>query len=205
MKEHLAIFNEQQQKIGTATREEVHRLGHWHETFHCWFLRKEEDEYYITFQMRSSLKQDYPNLLDITAAGHLLAHETVQDGLREVEEELGITLSFEELHSLGVILYNVTTDAFIDREICHVFLYLYEGMPRYELQREEVSGLLEAKFTDFYAFCRGTKEILILSGFLEDTEGIRTEVNMTANKQAFVPHEDTYLLKVASRIAKFIK
>src|SRR5690625_3509946 len=69
--EMLNIFDDHKQPIGVATREEVHRMGYWHETFHCWFITLEGNQEYIDFQLRSPQKQDYPNLLDITAAGHL--------------------------------------------------------------------------------------------------------------------------------------
>ena len=68
-------------------REEIHRLGYWHETFHCWFVKKVHNEWMIYFQLRSKEKADYPLLLDITAAGHLLAGETINDGIREIDEE----------------------------------------------------------------------------------------------------------------------
>ena len=80
--ELLRIFDSNRNAIGTAPRHEVHRFGYWHETFHCWFICREEGIDYIYLQIRSESKKDYPGLLDITAAGHLLATETVHDGVR---------------------------------------------------------------------------------------------------------------------------
>ncbi|MGB2992011.1 MAG: NUDIX hydrolase, partial [Paenisporosarcina sp.] len=90
MQEVLSIFDENHQKIGEQSRDVIHTEGHWHETFHCWIVQMKLDVPYLYFQQRSKVKKDFPNLYDITAAGHLLAHEMVHDGLREVEEELGL-------------------------------------------------------------------------------------------------------------------
>ena len=49
------------------------------------------------------MKKDFPGLFDITAAGHILSTETVADGIREVEEELGIEVDLTKLHSKGVV------------------------------------------------------------------------------------------------------
>jgi isopentenyldiphosphate isomerase len=65
--EKLKIFDEHRTQIGVATLEEVHRIGHWHEAFHCWLISKEGEIDYIYLQIRSDEKKDYPNLLDITA------------------------------------------------------------------------------------------------------------------------------------------
>lgn len=87
--ELLKIFGDDRNQIGVASRKDVHRLGYWHEAFHCWFVSNEKGIDYIYLQLRSNSKKDYPNLLDITAAGHLLANETVRDGVREIKEEIG--------------------------------------------------------------------------------------------------------------------
>jgi isopentenyldiphosphate isomerase len=81
--ERLKIFDKDRNQVGVATRGEVHRIGHWHKAFHCWFVSREDEIDYIYLQLRSNLKKDYPNLLDITAAGHLLAHETVPYGFHK--------------------------------------------------------------------------------------------------------------------------
>src|SRR5690606_6282649 len=99
---------------------------HWHEAFHCWFISREDSTDYIYLQFRSDEKKDYPNLLDITAAGHILAHETVLDGVREIKEEIGINVSPDELELLGVIDYCVERENFIDKEIANIYLYRYK-------------------------------------------------------------------------------
>ncbi|WP_332310344.1 hypothetical protein [Metabacillus litoralis] len=115
--ELLKIFDDDRNQIGIASREDVHKFGYWHEAFHCWFISKVRDTYYLYLQLRSATKKDYPNLLDITAAGHLLANETVQDGVREIKEEVGIYISFHELIPLGIIDYCVIKEDFIDKEL----------------------------------------------------------------------------------------
>lgn len=121
--EILTTFDEQGNRTGTAPRDEVHRHGLWHETFHCWFVRQADNGLMIYLQLRSRHKRDYAGLLDITAAGHLLADETVEDGVREVQEELGLELAFDELKPLGIIPYQMDTAGFMDRERANVFVY----------------------------------------------------------------------------------
>ncbi|WP_347561789.1 NUDIX hydrolase [Bacillus timonensis] len=112
--ERIKIFDDHKNPIGVASRSDVHRIGYWHEVFHCWFIDNEEGIDYIYLQLRSKNKKDYPNLFDVTAAGHLLADETVEDGVREIKEELGIDVAFEELIKLGVLDYSVVQEDFMN-------------------------------------------------------------------------------------------
>lgn len=116
MQEHLKKFNAQYEQIGEASRAEAHNLGHWHEVFHCWVLEYVNHEWRIYLQLRSKDKLDYPGQFDITAAGHLLVEETIEDGVREMHEELGILLAFSELISLGVIPYAIDNERIKDYE-----------------------------------------------------------------------------------------
>ncbi len=148
--ERLKIFDEHRTEIGAATRGDIHKIGYWHETFHCWLLSKQDDRTYIYFQLRSDSKKDFPNLLDITAAGHLLSHETIHDGIREVEEELGINVAINDLISLGIIKNSIKQVDFIDKEFCHTFLYVANhAMDEFKLQVEEVAGILKTEFDHF--------------------------------------------------------
>ncbi|GGC80798.1 NUDIX hydrolase [Enterococcus wangshanyuanii] len=140
--EIIKIFDKDYHQCGTATRECVHREGLWHETFHCWFYTMEQDELIIYFQKRSPKKKDFPNQLDITAAGHLLADETVLDGFREVREELGVDVQPEEADFLGVFPVCIDLGTFIDNEFTNVYLVKREiKIGDFSLQEEEVESL----------------------------------------------------------------
>lgn len=204
--ETLAIFDEAGNRVGTAPRDEVHRVGYWHETFHCWFVSRIQGIPYIYFQLRSNQKQDYPGLLDITAAGHLLANETVEDGIREVQEELGVELSFEELIPLGTIPYHMENDALIDNERAHVFLYSSSfGVNDFSLQKEEVAGIALAKLEDFRKLCLEEINSLQVSGFQIDPNGQRVTIEERVNLDHFVPHELEYYTRILDGIEAMLK
>ncbi|MFB6468095.1 NUDIX hydrolase [Cytobacillus sp. Hz8] len=199
--EQIKIFDEHGHEIGIEGREDVHQKGDWHETFHCWIVGKAGGVDYIYFQIRSEQKKDYPNLLDITAAGHILAHESVIDGIREIKEELGLDVSFSELESLGMIKDCILTNQLIDKEFCHVYLYhLKERIGKLTLQKDEVSGIVKGKFKDFFYLCFGDKEEMMVEGFQINENEKEEAIKKLVGIKDFVPHEDTYLESVVTRI-----
>lgn len=204
--EWIKIFDEEHNPIGVAPRDEVHSKGYWHDTFHYWLVTEEEDSVYIYFQIRSNKKADYPGLLDITAAGHLLSHETIENGIREVREEIGIDVVIDDLDFLGVIDYSVNSEEFIDNEFAHTFLH--RNPPQFEdfiLQPDEVSGIVKTKFDAFQAFCYQSREELVVDGFEIDEKGVKTEVDRIVTRNHFVPHDEVYFEAIASRINNLLK
>lgn len=203
--EMLKVFDDKRNPIGIATREEVHRLGYWHEAFHCWFVSNEKGINYLYLQLRSDRKKDYPNLLDITAAGHLLADETVYDGVREVKEEIGIEVSADELIPLGVIDYCVTKENFIDKELANVFLYKSNStFDDFSLQEEEVSGMVRMVFKDFVELWEGKRETISVEGFEIEKDGNRVIIDKIVGKDQFVPHPISYYQTVIRKIRQWL-
>ncbi|WP_405080569.1 NUDIX domain-containing protein [Paenibacillus chitinolyticus] len=216
--EMFDIYDEDANRIGTASREEVHTAGYWHQTFHCWLVRPEGERRMVLFQLRSSSKDTFPDKFDITAAGHLTAGETIQGASRELQEELGLCVPFDRLS----LLFTVRTDergtvrgrTFIDREISHVFGYASDWpLDAYTLQEEEVSGLYEAELHELAALFEGTADSLEVRGVLaqhKDGVGIgglsqadSGAVSVrTVAKEDFVPHPDDYYLRVLELLAK---
>jgi isopentenyldiphosphate isomerase len=225
--ERLAILDEQMVYIGVRTREEVHTLGFWHETFHCWFLKEEGGKKYLLFQLRSAQKKDYPSLLDVTAAGHLLAGETPMDGLREVEEEVGVSISFEHLVKVGVLKEEQIEDGLINREMCHVYLYRCDlALDDFVLQEEEVSGLVLVELEQYERFERGECETVKGYGYKSGENGERiplggwekgvtsgasqssvmytTLPGVDLQKSDFCPHSERYSIDLLAAVRSLV-
>lgn len=202
--ELLKIFDEHHNQIGVETREKIHKNGLWHETFQCWFIGKHDGKEYVYLQLRSDLKKDYPGLLDITAAGHLLASETVFDGIREVKEELGIDVLFEELNSLGIMKYSVTTGDLIDNELAHVFLYNCSvEWEQFTLQVEEVWGIVRVELSEFVKLWKGEIMEVEISGYKLKEDGAKIPIHQLVGKTSFVPHEQSYYEEICNQMINF--
>lgn len=182
MAERLKVFDENYTYVRDETRDIIHKKGLWHETFHCWLV----DEANVFIQKRSATKNDFPSLYDITAAGHLLADEDIIDGIREVEEELGLQVDPSKLKRMGTVRDVIRLSGFIDKEFANVFLYQTIFEPSdFTLQQEEVESIHAVSIEDLQALFKGEVDKIIFEN------GIPLTVS------DFVPHETTYFHAVA--------
>lgn len=169
--EYLAICDSQQQVIGKKSRAAVHRDGDWHQTFHFWgYHYNDRGELELLLQQRSQKKQDFPNQFDMTASGHIQFNETIEDGLREVKEELGLSLMWSELEPLMVYPISYKLEDWIDNEFSHVYLYLLspKEMEATVLQEEEVEGLYWCSLSEL-------TKVVNQSNYATEVKGYRQE------------------------------
>ncbi|MCF6137337.1 NUDIX hydrolase [Pseudalkalibacillus berkeleyi] len=206
MSEWLSIYDESHMPKGIASRSEVHRRGLWHDTFHYWLVCKEEEQNYIYFQIRSDDKTDYPGLVDITAAGHILENETVEDGIREIQEELGINVCIHDLEKLGIVRYQVSNGELIDKEFAHTYLHRpTENIEHFKLQKSEVKGMVKADFNSFYSFCFDKFSRLEVQGFEVNGKDQFIPVNRSITRSEFVGHSDLFFKEIATLINNKLK
>lgn len=185
----------------SAPKSEAHRRGLYHRCFHCWISAPADESGgpYLFVQRRSPEKETWPGRLDTTAAGHLSAGESALDGLRELEEELGLSPRPESLIPLGTRRVEQTIPAGVDRELHDVFLLFRNLTPGdVRLQAEEVGSLLRLRLGDVERLYRG--------GEIEAEEwpaagGIRTTA---ISLPEFVPNDDRYLLTVARAAGAYL-
>lgn len=135
-------------------KSEAHRLGLWHRCFHCWVVDPGGPS--LLVQRRAAGKETWPECLDVSAAGHLRSGESVVDGLRELEEELGLSPSPDRLIPLGERRVEQEISGGLDREFHEVFL-LFDSTPPGDLrlQREEVESVVRLGLDVVERLCGG--------------------------------------------------
>ncbi len=85
------VVNEYDEVIGQRSRREVHALGLCHRAVHVLVFNSQGK---LFLQKRSQIKDCFPGAWDSSASGHLEPGEAYDDcAIREVREELGLTLS----------------------------------------------------------------------------------------------------------------
>lgn len=125
----------------TCLKSEAHKHGHFHATVHVWLYTRDER---VLLQKRSPNKKVFPNLWDISVAGHIAAGEQILDAaLREVYEEIGLELRQTDLVKIGIRKHQVShANGIQDNEIHHVFIAeLKTDLSDLTVQEEEVAGL----------------------------------------------------------------
>ena len=192
MDELLDILDESGRPTGeVVAKSEAHRLGLWHRCFHCWICGSDPGGSYLLLQRRAGTKDTWPGYLDVTAAGHLAAGEETLDGLREVEEELGLRIVPERLVPLGTRRVEQEIPGGCDRELHDVFL-VFDATPLEDLrlQKEEVEAVFRLDLDDV--------QVLYETGSAPAREYAAGRTSATRIHLAeFVPKDEGYLGRVA--------
>lgn len=192
MEEMLDVLNEKYQVIGQETRHNVHKKGLLHAAFQCWFYQVIDGMPYLLFQKRNA-DVNFPNLLDITAAGHLKAGEGPREGAREIKEELGIDITFEDLTALGITEDRLPHDGVRkDWECSHIYVYLFQGeMEALQLNPEEVAGVMRLPLAAFKEMVEDQAVVQEVTAVSYDGEQTTAAVYSLSIRD-FVPHTADY-------------
>lgn len=195
--ELVDIYNDAYEKVGTAMKSEARKKGLWVASIHCWIVRPEKPGY-VLFQKRGADKTVFPNALDISAAGHYRSGEDIEDGVREISEEVGLEVAFQDLIPLGIKFDVAIAGDNIVREYCHVFLLKRDLAPhKYTLGEDEVEGLVEISIPDGLALFAGEKDQVIARGIeFNKRNGSWSTVSLPVNTGLFIPRTDPYYYKI---------
>ncbi|NHF59343.1 NUDIX domain-containing protein [Flavobacteriaceae bacterium TP-CH-4] len=180
MDELIDILDSEGNPTGETTMKSVaHREGLYHPTVHVWFYTKNGK---VLLQQRGKNKETHPLLWDVSVAGHVGAGEEIEESaIREVAEEIGLSIHRNDLEKIGVFKsVHRHSEQMIDREFHHTFLCeLSVPLSTLKKQDSEVETL----------------ELFSLLQFSEETWGL-------ANVQRYVPHGKPYYSTVIQEIKK---
>ena len=127
--EYFDVCDERGEPTGEIVeRSRAHREGIRHRTAHVWILRQRDGRTEVLLQKRSRCKDSFPGLYDTSSAGHIPAgDEPAVSALRELQEELGITATEDQLAYAGRIRIRYEKvfhgRPFRDDEVIEVYVY----------------------------------------------------------------------------------
>jgi isopentenyl-diphosphate delta-isomerase len=150
MEEYIDIVTQEGNPTGRKElKSVVHQNGLFHHTAHVWLYTKKGD---ILLSQRSASKSICPLLWDVSVAGHVDAGESITNGaLREMKEEIGLTLSENDLQKIGVFeSFQKYENGIVDNEFHNTFIAeLKVPLSKLKPQIEEVEALKLVSLTEF--------------------------------------------------------
>lgn len=160
-------------------KSEAHRDGLWHRAAHIWIYNSKGE---VLLQLRAKEKDLFPNVWDVSVAGHVSAgEEPITSALREIQEEIGLTVKAEDLEFYKTIIEKVKFREIVNNEFHNVYFLKYDGdVKDLKVQEEEVEKLEFIPIEE------------IKRGMIEDTE-------------KYLPHEGNYWGEVLEAIEKKFK
>ncbi len=195
MAELIDIYDANLVHQGEMEREQAHKEAQWHRTFHCWVVDGASKS--LLFQRRAAVSKDSPNLLDVSAAGHLGAGEVPSAGVREAEEELGVFFNFNDLHHLGERVEVWDSTGYYNREYQSVYMTRRdEPLTTYNPQLSEVNGLVSVPIAEgIQLFSNDAGEITVEAYLADNSKEFITQ-KLTIDSTNFIPRVQRYYLAV---------
>ncbi|GAA4975537.1 NUDIX hydrolase [Algibacter aquimarinus] len=158
MDEYIDIANKDGKLTGESELKSViHEKGYYHHTAHIWFYTSNGE---VLLSQRSANKLICPLIWDVSVAGHIDAGETVEHAaIRETKEEIGLSISENDLHKIGVFkCFQSYKSGIKDNEFHNTFIVkLQVPISQLTPQPEEVEALKLVSLQKFESLINNIK------------------------------------------------
>ena len=155
MQELWQLYTEDRKPIQGkgADKDSIYSQGLLHGAAHVWIWRKKNGQLEVLLQKRASSKRTWPNMMDISAAGHIDLGETPEKAaIRETVEELGLEFNTEQLQLVEVHRMNMAVDEInTENEFRWVYIAELKEDSNMNLQKSEVSSIIWLPLKEFEA------------------------------------------------------
>jgi len=137
MSEILDVVNENDEVIGQAERDEVHRTGLVCRLAYVCFYTADRE---VILQKRSDTKKNDAGKLTTTVSGHIASGQSyLEAAVRETLEESGIKVEASDLTDLGVVRADYVQGVYLSNAMRGLFAYKFDGSID-DLEVEDVDG-----------------------------------------------------------------
>ncbi|MCI8965441.1 MAG: NUDIX domain-containing protein [Clostridia bacterium] len=139
MEELFDVINQKGEYTGRIEKRDVcHKEGLWHKAVAMFIINSKGQ---VLLQRRSKNKKLWPDMLDMTAGGHVLSGEFgFESIIRESKEELGIDIKREDMIFIGSSLSENVKGDIINKHLNEYYIVLKDvDETKVKLQVEEVS------------------------------------------------------------------
>lgn len=183
-------------------RTDVWLKKEWMGTFNLWIVQKKPIPA-IVYQLRSPTIGWALNKLDVSVGGHYEELETIQDGLREVKEELGKDYRFSDLISLGrKINVGIGTDGTQRNTVSDLFMIEDDSpLETYRLEEDEVYAICACPLEELYKVHTVKNYTFEVVGKKYDHNDLKIKVN----KDIFPQNWDDYHFKIVLLLQRYFK
>ena len=205
----IDIYDDNYNYIGVEDKQVVHRNCIWHIVFTCQIFNSRDNCVYFQKKAPNRYSFSRPDYVDISVGGHYEAGENIEDGIREIYEETGLSdIKFQDLISIGIRQTASTiAENYIANEFQHVYLLDYKGdFSDLLKENEETSGFVKLDIDDVLnlLICQKTS-IKGEFAFLRDKTVTVESVDITLND--FVPsylRVDQFMLRLIVAIQRYM-
>jgi len=163
-KEYLDVLDENGNKTGKVKlRYEIHRDGDFHKTVHIWVINKDNE---VLLQRRCATKDIYPNMLDISCAGHLVEGDSsLRGAIRELKEELDMDVHANDLTYIQTVkIEDIVSPTFIDNEFYDLYIMTTDKeIHDMEYQKSEISEIMFVPYVKLKEMIKNNQKDLVVS------------------------------------------
>lgn len=125
MSEILDVVNDNDEVIGQAERDEVHRIGLVCRLVYVCFYTPDGK---VILQKRSDTKKNDAGKLTTTVSGHVASGQNyLEAAVREALEESGIEVEAADLENLGVVRADYIQGTYLSNAMRGLFAYKFAG------------------------------------------------------------------------------